>query len=84
VLESAQPSTDPSPLEEAIGSQLLERYEAALQRVKPEDREAIIARVEMGLTWGEIADLLEKNSNESAQMTVKRALMRLGREMSRG
>jgi RNA polymerase sigma-70 factor (ECF subfamily) len=83
-LESARPSTDPSPLEEAIGSQLLERYEAALKRVKPEDREAIIARVEMGLTWSEIAEAFHKNSNESAHMTVKRALLRLAREMSHG
>lgn len=81
-LGSERPSPSPSPLEEAIGTELLERYEAALKRVKPEDREAIIARVEMGLTWSEIAQALDKNSNESAQMTVKRALVRLAREMS--
>jgi RNA polymerase sigma-70 factor (ECF subfamily) len=81
-LGSARPSPAPSPLEQAIGTELLERYEAALLRVKSEDREAIIARVEMGLTWSEIAEALDKNSNESAQMTVKRALVRLAREMS--
>lgn len=81
-LESAQPSTEASPLEQAIGSELLDRYEAALLRLKPEDREAIIARVEMGLTWTDIAEALDKNSNESAQMAVKRALVRLAREMS--
>jgi RNA polymerase sigma-70 factor, ECF subfamily len=81
-LGSEQPSPSPSPLEEAIGTELLERYEAALMRVTPEDREAIIARVEMGLRWSEIAEALDKNSSESAQMTVKRALVRLAREMS--
>lgn len=81
---SARPSPDPSPLEQAIGTELLERYEAALLRLKPEDREAIIARVEMGLTWSEVAKALDKNSSESAQMTVKRALVRLAREMSHG
>ena len=81
---SGRPSPDPSPLEQAIGTELLDRYEAALQRVKPEDREAIIARVEMGLSWSEIAEALDKNSSESAQMTVKRALVRLAREMSHG
>jgi RNA polymerase sigma-70 factor (ECF subfamily) len=74
----------PSPMEEAIGAELLERYEAALMRVTPEDREAIIARVEMGLTWSEIAEALNKNGSESAQITVKRALLRLAREMSHG
>jgi len=81
---SARPSPDPSPLEQAIGTELLERYEAALLRLKPDDRDAIIARVEMGLSWPEIAEVLDKNSSESAQMTVKRALVRLAREMSHG
>lgn len=83
-LESARPTPDPSPMEQAIGEDLLERYEAALASVKPEDREAIIARVEMGLTWTEVAEALGKNSNESAQMAVSRALVRLAREMSHG
>lgn len=81
-LGSARPSLAASPLEQAIGTELLERYEAALLRVKSEDREAIVARVEMGLSWAEIAEALDKNSSESAQMTVKRALVRLAREMS--
>ena len=83
-IKTDKPSPDPSPLEQAIGSELLERYEAALARVKPEDREAIIARVELGLSWSEVAEALDKNSSESAQMTVKRALVRLAREMSHG
>jgi RNA polymerase sigma-70 factor, ECF subfamily len=81
---SARPSPEPSPLEQAIGSELLERYEEALSKLKPDDRDAIIARVEMGLTWSEVAEALDKNSRESAQMTVKRALVRLAREMSHG
>jgi RNA polymerase sigma-70 factor (ECF subfamily) len=76
------PATEPSPLELAVGSELLHRYEAALQRLAPEDREAIVARVEMGLGWREIAEQLQKNSPESAQMTVRRALVRLAREMA--
>jgi RNA polymerase sigma-70 factor (ECF subfamily) len=82
-LDTERASPEPSPLEQAIGSELLESYEAALQKVKPEDREAIIARVEMGLSWPEVAETLGKNSAASAQMTVSRALVRLAREMSR-
>src|SRR4051812_35409712 len=37
-----------SPLEHAIGHEALARYEAALARLRPEDREVIIARVELG------------------------------------
>src|SRR5512141_3116541 len=38
---------DGSPLEDAIGREAFERYQAALMRLRPEEREAIIARVEM-------------------------------------
>ena len=83
-LASGRRSLDPSPLEQAIGAELLESYEGALQRLKPEDREAIVARVEMGLSWVEVAETLGKNSAAAAQMAVSRALVRLAKEMSRG
>lgn len=81
-LATGAPSGDPSPLEEAIGSELLEQYEQALERLKPEDREAIVARVEMDLSWAGVAEAIGKNSPESAQMAVSRALVRLAKEMS--
>jgi hypothetical protein len=49
------PASDPSPLEEAIGQEALERYEAAMTRLRPDDREAIIARIELGLPYPEVA-----------------------------
>jgi RNA polymerase sigma factor (sigma-70 family) len=82
-LDSGRPSSDPSPLEEAIGQEALERYEAALQRLKPEDREAIIMRIEMGCSLGELAEALGKPSTAAAHMAVSRALVRLSAEMSR-
>src|SRR4029079_12134367 len=42
-----------SPLEAAIGSEALERYEAALQRLREEERELIVSRLELGLTYAE-------------------------------
>ena len=75
-------SPDPSPLEHAVGQQLLARYDAALERLKESDREAIVARVEMGLDWSETAEVLGKNSPGAAQMAVSRALVRLAKEMS--
>ena len=59
------------------------RYEAALQRLKPGDREAIIARVEMGLPYSEVAAALGKPSVAAAHMAVSRALVRLAEEMAR-
>lgn len=81
-LENDYASPEPSPLEQAIGQDLLDRYDAALERLKPSDREAIVARVEMGLNWTEAAVALDKNSPGAAQMAVSRALVRLAKEMS--
>jgi RNA polymerase sigma-70 factor, ECF subfamily len=72
-----------SPLESAIGTEALERYEAALARLRPEEREAIVARVEMDGSYLEVAQALGKPSADAARMAVSRALLRLAEEMSR-
>lgn len=71
-----------SPLEAAIGVEAVERYEAALQRLADSDRELIIARVELGLTYAELADATRKPSPDAARMALGRALVRLAEEMS--
>jgi len=81
-LEDDHAAKDPSPLEIAIGQQALERYEAALQRLSPQDRELIVARVELGFSAAEIAETLGKPSTAAAHMAVSRALVRLAREMA--
>ena len=71
-----------SPLEIAIGNEALERYEAALARLSAGDREAVIARIELGQTYAEIASALGRPSTEAARMAVNRALARLARLMT--
>ena len=61
----------------------LAAYEEALRRLKPEDREAVIGRVELGLTYGELALALEKPTADAARKAAQRALVRLAREMDR-
>jgi RNA polymerase sigma-70 factor (ECF subfamily) len=80
--EHADPGA--SPLEEAIGQQALERYEQALERLRPEEREAIVARVEMGLSYDDLAAALGKPSPDAARKAAQRALLRLAEEMNRG
>jgi len=84
VLDDGQVDPSPSPLEEAIGQQALERYERALERLRPGEREAIIARVEMGLSYEELAAALGKPTPDAARKVAQRALIRLGEEMARG
>jgi len=70
-----------SPLEEAIGREAVERYHAALARLKPEEREAIIGRVEMDYSYEELAETLGKPTADAARKTAQRALLRLAEEM---
>jgi RNA polymerase sigma-70 factor, ECF subfamily len=72
-----------SPLEEAIGREAVERYEAALARLRPEEREAIVGRVEMEYSYAELAEMLGKPSPEAARKFARRALLRLAEEMKR-
>ena len=83
-LEDTKADPGRSPLEQAIGMEEIERYESALARLKPEDREAIILRVELGYSYEEVARMLEKPSYDAALKATKRALVRLAKEMAGG
>ena len=80
-LDECLPDQGPSPLEAAVGTQAVERYEAALQRLSEGDRELVIARVEMGLTYAELAAATGKSSADAARMAVGRALLRLAGDL---
>ena len=57
-------------------------YIAAVKaRLRSEEREAIIARVELGLSYQELADALGKPSADAARKAAERALVRLAEEM---
>src|SRR4029450_12597494 len=66
-----------SPLEEAIGQETTERYEAALAELRDEEREAIVARIELQCSYDEMAVMLGKPSPNAARVAVRRAVMRL-------
>jgi RNA polymerase sigma-70 factor (ECF subfamily) len=80
-LPEAMPATTASPLEQAIGREALEEYEAALMELRETDREAIIARVELGQSYEEMALILGKPSAEAARLAVHRAMLRLAAKM---
>ena len=67
----------PSPLEQAIGKQGFDRYEKALKTLKPADRDAIVARIELQQSYEEVAIALGKPNANAARMAVTRALARL-------
>ena len=73
---------DLSPLEPTIGQHTLARYEGALNQLTIPEREAVIARVELGMSHAEIAETLKKPSVDAARMTVARALAKLAQLMN--
>jgi RNA polymerase sigma-70 factor (ECF subfamily) len=83
-LDSRFVDGSPSPLEEAIGSEAMDRYQEGLMRLSESEREAIIGRLELGLTYNELADLLGKPSADAARKAATRALARLIEEMRHG
>jgi RNA polymerase sigma-70 factor, ECF subfamily len=83
-LDERAPSDHTSPLEAAIRQEQRERYAAALSRLSEQERDLIVARVEAGLTYEEMAAVLGKPSWNAARMATARALLRLAEELRRG
>jgi RNA polymerase sigma-70 factor (ECF subfamily) len=72
-----------SPLQEAIGREAFDRYQAALTRLRPEERDAVIGRVEMEYNYADLAEMLGKPTADAARKAAQRALLRLAEEMKR-
>ncbi len=82
-LDSNAQAQDASPLDEAIGAELMDEYDRALERLRPEERDAIVGRIEMELSYEELAETLGRPTPNAARSAVVRALLRLEEEMGR-
>jgi RNA polymerase sigma-70 factor (ECF subfamily) len=82
ILDSGSPAEDRSPLEMLIGAEGIERYEAALLRLRLSDQRAIVARCEWNMSYTEIAELLGKPNVNATRVAIHRALVRLAKEMA--
>jgi RNA polymerase sigma factor (sigma-70 family) len=76
------PDCASSPLDQVLGRAELLRYQSALRRLRTEHREAILWRIEGQCSYEELAVALGKPSANAARVAVRRALMRLAKEMS--
>jgi RNA polymerase sigma-70 factor (ECF subfamily) len=70
-----------SPLDRVIGSENVARYEAAVRRLSPADREAIVGRIELEYSYAELAVVLNKPTADAARVAVTRAMKRLANGM---
>lgn len=75
------PDPAPSPLEAAIGSAALARFERGLATLAPADQELLHLRLELDFDYGEIATMTGRPSRDAARMAVQRALGRLAEAM---
>ena len=78
-LDTSAPDAGLSPLEELIGKQTVEAYDEAMAALEPAEREAIIGRVELGLSYDELAAAMDRPSPDAARMAVGRALLKLAK-----
>jgi RNA polymerase sigma-70 factor (ECF subfamily) len=78
-LDTAAPDAGVSPLEELIGKQTVEAYDEALATLEPQEREAIVGRIESGLSYDELARAMGRPSADAARMAVGRALLKLAK-----
>jgi RNA polymerase sigma-70 factor (ECF subfamily) len=76
-LDEQRADEQPSPLEAAIGREAMQRYDEALMTLKPEDRELVIAKLEMGYDYDELAAAFGRPSVAAARKAVQRATIRL-------
>jgi RNA polymerase sigma-70 factor (ECF subfamily) len=76
-LTESQPDPGPSVVERHLGREFVERYEAALLELGPDQREAIILRIEFGFSYGEVAEAIGNPSANATRMLVVRGLARI-------
>jgi RNA polymerase sigma-70 factor (ECF subfamily) len=76
-LSESIPVAGTSPFDLLVRAERLEQYDAALDRLEPADRDAIVGRFELGYDYEELARYLGKGSAATARVAVHRAVKRL-------
>jgi RNA polymerase sigma factor (sigma-70 family) len=80
-ITEAFPDAGPSPLEVAIGRDLVDRYERGLARLSEEEQQLLHLRIELDYDYEEIATMTDRPSRDAVRMAVTRALRRLADAM---
>lgn len=80
--EDDVPARDRDVLDTLVTREQYEVYMAAMERLRPEQKDAIILRIEKGCDYRELAERLGCPTPNAARMVVHRALVRLTDEMA--
>jgi RNA polymerase sigma-70 factor (ECF subfamily) len=71
----------PSPLEHAIGADVVDRYERAMAQLSEEERRLLHLRIELDYSFEEIAMMLERTGPDAVRMAARRAMSKLSKIM---
>lgn len=71
----------PTPHEEAVESDERRRYRRALLRLQDDDQQLVVGRVELKLSYEELARATGRESAEATRCAVRRAMLRLAYEI---
>lgn len=73
-----------SPLSLLLSAEQEQRLRQALDSLRPEEQELVVARLDLGYSYSQIAVATGRPSVDAARMAVRRALLRLAEEMGSG
>jgi RNA polymerase sigma-70 factor (ECF subfamily) len=76
--------SDASPHADFLSNERWEQYRGGLNRLSESDREAVVARLELGYSYEQIALMTGRRSADAARMAVKRAVLQLARHLNAG
>jgi RNA polymerase sigma-70 factor (ECF subfamily) len=71
----------PSPLENAIGAELLEQYERAREVLTEDERLFVHLKIELDFSYEDIAAIMDRPSRDAARKGVQRAVRKLAEIM---
>ncbi|OFW10504.1 MAG: hypothetical protein A3H96_25090 [Acidobacteria bacterium RIFCSPLOWO2_02_FULL_67_36] len=83
-LDSAAPSAGPSPFDAAVDAETRERYAAALAALAPREQELLVGYLELGYNYEQLALATGRRSADAARVALRRAMLALADEMTRG
>ena len=67
----------PSPLEDAIGADVVRRYEEAMESLTEEESQLLHLRIELDLSYEEITAMMGRPSPAATRMAIQRSLHKL-------
>lgn len=77
--EDKQDEQTPSPFEEAVRHETVKRYREGLRKLRPSERRAAVLRLELELSYEELAQQLGKPTAGAACVATRRAIGKLAK-----